>query len=211
MKMSVIYQLDENEWSDWTLPLMNYTLGCCDCGLSSNIQFKIFNDSKRLSAKQFRLMFSCKREAQCSPHIYQGLKQWTKIEIKSNQQLKMKCMDCGLIHALKFKIIQVVANDRKGNYTYTLSNKTFRIMMRIKKNNRSTGQLRRNIKCQRCGSKNCNNPDSKECSDNCIVKYQNIIRKLNIELNELKKFIRDYNKFYPHHALQKKFAWLKKE
>lgn len=40
-KLETVYE-NPNGWSEWLAPVMrNYKLGCCDCGLVHDMQFKI--------------------------------------------------------------------------------------------------------------------------------------------------------------------------
>lgn len=41
-----------NGWTRWVKPLPSYLLGCCDCGLVHNIEFKIVNGTIRFRAQR---------------------------------------------------------------------------------------------------------------------------------------------------------------
>lgn len=60
---------------------------------------------------------------------------------------RMACCDCGLVHTMEFKVIRVTRKHRNGSYNYAdLSAKKFRVMIRAKRNNRSTAAIRRGKK-----------------------------------------------------------------
>lgn len=57
---------------------------------------------------------------------------------------RMACCDCGLVHDMEFKAVRVTRQRRDGSWEYRdLPVKSFRVMMRAKRNNRSTAALRR--------------------------------------------------------------------
>ncbi|MCX6035882.1 MAG: hypothetical protein NTV38_13055 [Chloroflexi bacterium] len=41
--------------------------------------------------------------------------------------------------------------------------------------------------CKRCGADYCNDPDSKACSDNCIMRHQKEIEKLREVIRQTRK------------------------
>jgi len=58
---------------------------------------------------------------------------------------KMACCDCGLVHDLKFEIHEVSRTRKDGTFTSKkVSKKTLRVALKARRNNRSTGQIRRN-------------------------------------------------------------------
>ena len=61
---------------------------------------------------------------------------------------KMACCDCGLSHDMEFKIVKVLKYNDDGTHEIKELGKDYRVLMRAKRNNRSTGQLRRKKKCQ---------------------------------------------------------------
>uniref|UniRef100_A0A6M3LFE8 Uncharacterized protein n=1 Tax=viral metagenome TaxID=1070528 RepID=A0A6M3LFE8_9ZZZZ len=57
---------------------------------------------------------------------------------------KMACCDCGLVHNMEFKAVKITAKNDDDTWEYKeLDIDKFRIIMRAKRNNRSTGQTRR--------------------------------------------------------------------
>lgn len=60
---------------------------------------------------------------------------------------KLACCDCGLVHDMEFAVIEVTEEIEKGKYaTVDVENWRFLVKMRAKRNNRSTGQMRRHRK-----------------------------------------------------------------
>lgn len=57
---------------------------------------------------------------------------------------KIACCDCGLVHDMEFGIVQNKKDLGNGNFEADeIEDETFRVKFRAKRNNRSTGQLRR--------------------------------------------------------------------
>jgi hypothetical protein len=60
---------------------------------------------------------------------------------------KMACCDCGLVHNLDFTIIRKTKHRPDGAFQYEeLTDKNLGIIITGKRNNRSTGQMRRHKK-----------------------------------------------------------------
>ena len=58
---------------------------------------------------------------------------------------KMACCDCGLVHDMEFKVVEVVKDLGNGfKELKEVGNSKLIVHFRAKRNNRSTGQLRRN-------------------------------------------------------------------
>jgi hypothetical protein len=65
-----------------------------------------------------------------------GWSEWVSpLHGHGNKNYKMACCDCGLVHDIQFR----VKKDIKNRYS---------VIMRMRRNNRSTGQIRRRIKRQ---------------------------------------------------------------
>lgn len=63
------------------------------------------------------------------------------------QGYRLACCDCGLSHNVEFKILKAGKTNSKGFWgAEELPWGEYRILMRAKRNNRSTGQLRRHDK-----------------------------------------------------------------
>lgn len=57
---------------------------------------------------------------------------------------KMACCDCGLVHNVNFKAVRVLKTNKDGSWEYRdLPIGKFRVMLKARRNLRSTGQLRR--------------------------------------------------------------------
>ena len=60
---------------------------------------------------------------------------------------KMSCCDCGLVHNMEFLAIEVKKYNEDGTFDWeNLDTKDYRVAFRAQRNNRSTGQMRRNKK-----------------------------------------------------------------
>lgn len=70
-KLEPVYE-NPNGWSDWIAPVMrNYKLGCCDCGLVHDLQFKVLevtrNGKKTFDGAEVnghRVLFRARRNKQ---------------------------------------------------------------------------------------------------------------------------------------------------
>lgn len=70
---------------------------------------------------------------------------WSDWELPIMEEYKMACCDCGLVHDVDFKIVWT-AEDENGDVTilhHRIIGAKQRVMIRAKRNNRSTGQMRR--------------------------------------------------------------------
>lgn len=57
---------------------------------------------------------------------------------------RMACCDCGLVHDVQFQVMRVTSKNANGTFEALVVDKDrYRVAMRMKRNNRSTGQLRR--------------------------------------------------------------------
>jgi len=69
---------------------------------------------------------------------------WTRWVSPIMTKYRMACCDCGLVHDIEFKIVKVVMKNKDGSFEYEdINSSKFRIIFRGKRNNRSTGQVRR--------------------------------------------------------------------
>jgi len=59
------------------------------------------------------------------------------------QGYKMACCDCGLVHDLEFQVIQVTEREGDTFDGQEVPFEDYRVLMRARRNNRSTGQIRR--------------------------------------------------------------------
>ncbi len=60
------------------------------------------------------------------------------------QGYRMACCDCGLVHDMEFRTVKIIEENEDGTWQADdLDFKTYRVLMRLRRNNRSTGQIRR--------------------------------------------------------------------
>lgn len=73
-----------------------------------------------------------------------GWCRWVPVKMRG---YKMACCDCGLVHDMQFKAVRVTKTNKDESWEYKdLPIGQYRVMLRAKRNPRSTGQLRRNKK-----------------------------------------------------------------
>ena len=59
---------------------------------------------------------------------------------------KMACCDCGLVHDTEFIAVKVTKHNDDGTWEYEeLDESEYRVLFRARRNNRSTGQVRRHL------------------------------------------------------------------
>ena len=59
---------------------------------------------------------------------------------------KMACCDCGLVHDMEFRAVRVKKDNGDGTFLGDwLDPKKYRVAFRARRNNRSTGQVRRHL------------------------------------------------------------------
>lgn len=74
----------------------------------------------------------------------EGANGWSRWVPPIMRGYRMACCDCGLVHDMQFKAVRVTKTNKDGSWKYKeLSIRTFRIMLRAKRNNRSTSALRK--------------------------------------------------------------------
>ena len=73
--------------------------------------------------------------------LEEGYSEWLQ---PTMSHYKMACCDCGLVHDMQFKVVRVI-QDKGNGYLEVKSTRagTFAVHFRAKRNNRSTGQMRR--------------------------------------------------------------------
>jgi hypothetical protein len=61
---------------------------------------------------------------------------------------RMACCDCGLVHTLKFSVVEVVKNNPNGSFEIAQqpAPKKYRVMFQAARNNRATAAMRREQK-----------------------------------------------------------------
>lgn len=57
---------------------------------------------------------------------------------------KMACCDCGLVHDMQFEVGKIVKENKDGSFVVDhMDPNKYRVIFRARRNNRSTGQVRR--------------------------------------------------------------------
>ena len=57
---------------------------------------------------------------------------------------KMSCCDCGLVHDMDFQVVKIMKEYKDGSYLLKeLPKDKYRVSLKARRNNRSTGQARR--------------------------------------------------------------------
>jgi hypothetical protein len=57
---------------------------------------------------------------------------------------RLACCDCGLVHEVEFRALQVGRNMARGRFTaMPMDQKRYRVEMRLKRNKRATAAMRR--------------------------------------------------------------------
>ncbi len=73
-----------------------------------------------------------------------GADGWSPWKYPRMNGYKMGCCDCGLVHLVEFNVIKVIKVSAAGRFTgKIMPRENVRIAMRVRRDNRATGQLRR--------------------------------------------------------------------
>lgn len=57
---------------------------------------------------------------------------------------RLGCCDCGLIHDVEFKVVRITLKNDDGSYEYeNVESPEYKVHFRVRRNNRSTAQIRR--------------------------------------------------------------------
>lgn len=60
---------------------------------------------------------------------------------------KMQCCDCGLVHKMDFIAVRVTRKNKGGTFCYVdLPRRKYRVIFKVWRDNRATGQTRRHRK-----------------------------------------------------------------
>jgi hypothetical protein len=70
---------------------------------------------------------------------------WSEWELPVMKGYKMACCDCGLVHNIDFKVVKTQKLLDGSCETEEIEDDSLRVLIRAKRNNRSTGQLRRHM------------------------------------------------------------------
>ena len=69
---------------------------------------------------------------------------WSRWVPPVMENYKMACCDCGLVHDTEFQVVHVTKKNDDGTWEYEeLDKAEYRVLFRARRNNRSTGQVRR--------------------------------------------------------------------
>ena len=81
------------------------------------------------------------------PRMYEppaGKNGWTDWQRPVMRGYRLGCCDCGLVHDIDFRVVKVVKRHRNGiKEGEVLSSRDYRVEFRVRRNERSTGQVRR--------------------------------------------------------------------
>ena len=84
------------------------------------------------------------------PRMYEpaaGKDGWTDWQTPVMRGYRLGCCDCGLVHDIDFRVVRIVRRRRNGvKEGEVLSSKDYQIGFRVRRNERSTGQVRRHIR-----------------------------------------------------------------
>ena len=71
---------------------------------------------------------------------------WTNPETPVMRGYRMNCCDCGLTHDVNFTAVKVMSHNNNGTWNYKeLDVDKYRVVLSMKRNNRSTAQVRRHM------------------------------------------------------------------
>lgn len=73
-------------------------------------------------------------------------REWTGWIAPNMASYKMACCDCGLVHEIEFRAARVMSRKRDVFELEALPRAKFKVVMRVRRDNRATGQLRRHRK-----------------------------------------------------------------
>jgi hypothetical protein len=59
---------------------------------------------------------------------------------------KMGCCDCGLVHQVSFRVVKLDENGEYTDRTEILDPTKYRVEFQVRRDNRSTGQVRRHMR-----------------------------------------------------------------
>lgn len=72
---------------------------------------------------------------------------WSEWDFPVMTGYKIACCDCGLVHDMEFGVLRVTKHNADGSWkAKELDSVKYRVQLRARRNNRSTGQMRRNKK-----------------------------------------------------------------
>ena len=69
---------------------------------------------------------------------------WSEIQWPIMRGYKMACCDCGLVHDMEFDVYEITKTNKDGTFEAKKKRgKKWRVVLRAKRNNRSTANMRR--------------------------------------------------------------------
>ena len=68
---------------------------------------------------------------------------WSEWELPEMEGYRLGCCDCGLVHNVDFKVVRATKIPSGEHECEELDDKMLRVLMRARRNNRSTAQIRR--------------------------------------------------------------------
>lgn len=81
------------------------------------------------------------------PRMYEppaGKNGWTDWQRPMMRGYRLGCCDCGLVHDIDFRVVKVVNRHCNGiKEGEVLSSRDYQVEFRVRRNERSTGQVRR--------------------------------------------------------------------
>lgn len=79
--------------------------------------------------------------------VTEGEDGWSETQYPIMRGYKMSCCDCGLVHDIDFEVFEIERFNKNGTFRgKEKRGKRWRVGMRVRRNNRSTGQIRRHQK-----------------------------------------------------------------
>jgi len=72
---------------------------------------------------------------------------WSRDIAPQMKGYKMACCDCGLVHDIDFRVVKVAKTYEDGGWdAEDVDDSEYRVIMKARRNNRATGQVRRHKK-----------------------------------------------------------------
>lgn len=120
-------------------------LGCCD-DLQSRAGIKGAPQSNKGQAQQEEVSGEGKAQLIMAKFIKHIANEdgWSDDVQPVMKGYKLACCDCGLVHDMDFTVLRVTSKNPDGTWNgKELDPKKYRVEFRCRRNNRSTGQIRR--------------------------------------------------------------------
>ncbi len=92
-------------------------------------------------------VFDMKRKSDIMARFHKVIEKetgWSDDQFPIMRGYKMACCDCGLVHDMEFDVFEIKKNIKDGSFSGKVrKGKKWRVIIRARRNNRSTGQMRR--------------------------------------------------------------------